>query len=128
MVWIGGMVIIPFLATPLVRRTAGSEAVAALVRSFQRLSRELILVVLLTGIFNLLIIGAMSNFQFSADYLALIGAKLSLFLVIVANQLWYSYRLVPRVLESSRMATWSAVANVFFGGLVIYLGLSLRGV
>ncbi len=127
-VWIGGMVTVPFVATPVVRRAAGHDAVAALVRRFQRLSRELILVVLLTGIFNLIIVGAMSRFQFSADYLTLVGVKLSLFVAIIANQMWYSYRLVPEATESSRAATWSAVANGLMAAVVIYLGLSLRGV
>lgn len=124
-VWIGGMVTIPFVAAPVLRRAGGPDAVATLVKRFQRLSRELILVVLLTGIFNLIIVGAMSRFQFSPQYLTLVGAKITVFIALIANQLWYSYRLVPRSPESSRAATWSAVANAVFAAVVVYLGLSL---
>lgn len=127
-VWIGGMVTIPFVAAPILRREGGHDAVVALVRRFQRLSRELILVVLLTGIFNLIFVGMLSRFQFSAEYLILVAAKFALFVALVANQVWYSYRLVPQALESSRAATWSAVVNALFAAIVIFLGLSLRGV
>ena len=127
-VWIGGMVTIPFVAAPFVRRAAGHEAVVALVRRFQRLSRELILVVLLTGIFNLIFVGVLTGFQFSTEYLTLVTTKLALFVGLIANQLWYSYRLVPEAVESSRTVTWSAVANVLIAGIVVFLGLSLRSV
>lgn len=126
-VWVGGMVTVPFVAAPVVRRHAGPEAVTVLVRRFQRLSRELILLVLLTGIFNLILVGMWARFQFSTPYLTLVGAKLLLFFVMIANQFWYSYRLAPP-LEASRKATWSAIANVIFAAAVIYLGLSLRAV
>lgn len=119
---------IPFVAAPILRREAGHGAVVALVRRFQRLSRELILVVLLTGIFNLIFVGMLSSFQFSAEYLTLVAVKFALFIALIANQMWYTYRLVPQALESSRPVTWSAVVNVLFAAIVIFLGLSLRGV
>lgn len=127
-VWVGGMVTIPFVAAPVLRRAADHDAVIALVRRFQRLSRELILIVLLTGIFNLIFVGLWTDFRFSVEYLTFVAAKFVLFIALIANQMWYSYRLVPRALESTRDATWSAVVNVLFAAIVIYLGLSLRSV
>lgn len=127
-VWIGGMFAVSFVAAPVLRREAGKGAVATLVHRFQRLSRELILVILLTGIFNLIIVGLMTGFRFSAEYLSIVGVKITLFIAIIANQLWYSYRLVPQAEASSRAAGWSALANALLAAVVVYLGLSLRSV
>ncbi len=129
--WLGGMVAVPFIAAPVLRSSAGLEAIQILVRRFQRLSRELVFVILLTGIFNLIFVGALSRYDFSAGYLGVVGAKVGLFLIILGNQLWYSYRLVPKWVESgegARAATISAVANVVLAAIVLYLGLSLRTV
>lgn len=125
-VWIGGMVAIPFVAAPVLRREAGHPAVVTLVRRFQRLSRELIVVILLTGIFNVIFAGVLHGFRFSPAYIAVLSAKIALFVAIIANQLWYSYRLVPHALESSRAVTWSAVVNVILAAIVVFLGLNLR--
>lgn len=130
-VWLGGMVAIPFIAAPVVRRTAGLDAIQMLTRRFQRLSRELVLAILLTGIFNLIFVGVHTRFSFSVEYLAVVGVKFFILLLMLGNQLWYSYKLVPRWIEGRdgrRAATLSAIANVVLGAIVLYLGLNLRTV
>lgn len=130
-VWLGGMVAIPFIVAPVIRRTAGLDAMQILTRRFQRLSRELVLAILLTGIFNLIFVGALTRFNFSTEYLAVVGVKFTILMLMLANQLWYSYRLVPRWADGRdghRTATLSAVANVVLGAIVLFLGLNLRTV
>lgn len=128
-VWLGGMVAIPFIAAPVVHRSAGPAAVEMLVRRFQRLSRELVLLIVLTGIFNLIFVGALTRFSFTAEYLGLVAVKFTLLLLMLGNQIWYSYRLVPawvRGSEGSRTASLSAFTNVVLGAIVLFLGLNLR--
>lgn len=126
-VWVGGMIAVPFIAAPVLRREASDraeEVVRAVVLRFQRLSRELILVILLTGIFNLISVGVLIDFSYSAAFVRTVAAKTVLFLVMAGNQAWYSYSLVPE--GRLRKAAWSCVVNVALAAVVLYLGLSLR--
>ena len=131
-VWVGGMIVVPFVAMPAVRRFAGEhlapERAAALietlVRRFQRFSRELFFTILLTGIFNLINAGWLTNFSYPSAYLQLVGAKFILFLTMGVNQAWYSLKLVPQ--GKARTALWSALANALLAAVVLYLGLKLR--
>ena len=123
--WVGGLLAVPFVAAPVLRRMDhGREAVNVLVRRFQRLSRELVFVILLSGIFNVINAGALTGFAYTNRYLLLVGVKLGLFLVMAANQAWYSLALVPA--DRTAAAWWSAVSNVALAAIVLYLGLSLR--
>lgn len=126
-VWVGGMIAIPFVVVPAVRRTVpdrADELIEALVRRFQRLSRELVFLILLTGIFNILNSGAAVGFNYTGRFIQMVGAKLVLFIVMGANQLWYSLVLVPR--RKTRHAAWSAAGNVLLAAVVLFLGLTLR--
>lgn len=131
-VWVGGMIVVPFVATPAVRRFAGEHLapgraaalVEALVRRFQRFSRELFFTILLTGIFNLINAGWLTNFSYPPVYLQLVGAKFILFLTMGVNQAWYSLKLVPQ--GKTRTAFWSALGNALLAAVVLYLGLRLR--
>ena len=131
-VWVGGMIVVPFVVAPSVRRFAGEhlapERTAALietlVRRFQRFSRELFFTILLTGIFNLINVGWLTNFSYPATYLQLVGAKFILFLAMGINQAWYSLALVPQ--GKTRTALWSALVNAVLAAVVLYLGLRLR--
>ncbi len=131
-VWVGGMIVVPFVAMPAVRRFAGEhlapERAAALIetlaRRFQRFSRELFFTILLTGIFNLINAGWLTNFSYPTMYLQLVGAKFILFLTMGVNQAWYSLKLVPQ--GKTRTALWSALANAALAAVVLYLGLKLR--
>lgn len=125
--WVGGMIAIPFVVSPVVHRILperGAELTEMLVGRFQRLSRELIFLILLSGIFNVINAGALVGWAYSTRYLQLVGVKVVLFFVMVANQAWYSVVLVPR--RDARRAGWSAAANVILAGAVLYVGLTLR--
>ena len=131
-VWVGGMIVVPFVAMPAVRRF-GAEHLApgratalieTLVRRFQRFSRELFFTILLTGIFNLINAGWLTNFSYPSAYLQLVGAKFVLVLTMGINQAWYSLKLVPQ--GKTRTALWSALANALLAAVVLYLGLKLR--
>ena len=126
-VWIGGMVIVPFVVVPVVRRRAGEQGDAwleAIVRRFQRLSFELAFVILLSGLFNLINVGWLTGFQYPAHYLGVVGGKFSLLLAMGVNQAWYSLYLVPRRMD--RWAPWSAIAQVLLAAVALYLGITLR--
>jgi uncharacterized membrane protein len=127
-IWIGGMVIVPFIVVPAARLRLGDgahELVEAITRRFQRLSRELILAIFLTGIFNVVNLGVMTHFAFGSDFIRLLGIKVVLFGMMAVNQVWFTFVLIPSP-EKKRLATWSAVVNVLLAALVIYLGLRLR--
>lgn len=131
-VWVGGMIIVPFVAAPAARRFAGEHLtperaarfVETLVRRFQRFSRELFFAILLTGIFNLINAGWLTNFSYPAAWLQLVAAKFVLFLVMGVNQAWYSLTLVPQ--GKTRVAFWSALVNAALAATVLYLGIRLR--
>ncbi|MEX0821132.1 MAG: hypothetical protein WD021_03215 [Rhodothermales bacterium] len=125
--WVGGMIAIPFVVAPYVRRLLperADELVERLVLRFQRLSRELIFVILLSGIFNVINAGVMTGFSYGSRYLQLVGVKLVLFLGMVGIQLWYSLVLVPS--GKGRRAGWAAAAHVVLAGVVVYVALTLR--
>ena len=132
-VWIGGIVFTAFVAGPLFDAAASPFAVR-LVRRFQRLSRELLYVMLVTGVFNLMFRGALIEFNFSTRYLTFVGVKFTLLLVIAALQVYYSVKLIPRVLDTAdespgrlrRRAWWIAAGMTGAGAAAVYLGLSLR--
>lgn len=127
--WIGGMFAIPFVAAPAIRRSFGpdeaEELVERLVRRFLRFSRELILVVFLTGLFSVLSIGYATQFAYSERFLWLVGAKFVLFVILAANQTWYGLRLVPQ--RRKPLATASSITGAGLAAVVIYLAVILRG-
>lgn len=125
--WVGGMIVIPFVVIPCLRRflpERADELVERLVLRFQRLSREFIFIILLSGIFNVINAGVMTGFSFGTRYLQLVGVKLVLFLGMVGIQLWYSLVLIPG--RKGRSAGWAAVAHVVLAGVVVYVALTLR--
>lgn len=128
-VWVGGLIAIPFVTVPAVRRVLPSgeaaELIQRIVRRFLRVSRELILIVFLSGIFNVLHLGYVSQFAYTERFLWIVGAKFVLFAAMAANQLWYSMRLVPT--GQTDRASWSAIGGVVLAAVVIYLALILRG-
>jgi putative copper export protein len=127
-IWIGGMVIVPFVVIPVARLRLGEgaeEFVEAVARRFQRLSRELIVAILLTGIFNVINLGVMTRFTFGGEFIRLLAFKVVFFGLMAVNQVWFTFVLIPSP-EKKRLATWSAVVNVLLAALVIYLGLRLR--
>ena len=114
------MVVIPFV----VLRGVHADLAVAITRRFQRLSRELLLVIVLTGIFNLINVGFPTGFEFPRTYWLIVAGKVTLLAVMAANQAWYSLSLVPR---AHRNANLAALVNVGLAAVVIFLGLRLRG-
>lgn len=126
-VWVGGMIAIPFVVAPAVRRIVpdrGEEVVEQLVRRFQRVSRELVFLILLTGIFNVMNAGAAIGFNYSGRFVQIVGTKLVCFIAMAANQAWYSLVLIPQ--RKTRPAAWAAGANVLLAAVALYLGLTIR--
>lgn len=128
-VWIGGMLAVSFVAAPVIRASLPSEeaqgVIGRIVRRFLRLSRELVLIVLLSGTFIVLNIGYISQFAYTDRFLWIVGAKFALFLALAANQMWYSLKLVPAGRHSA--ATASSVLTVLLAVVVVYLAVALRG-
>ena len=126
-VWVGGLIVMPFVVAPAIRRLdAGRsrELLEALSRRFLRLSRELVLLILLSGIFNVISAGAASGFSYGSRYLIVVGIKFGLLLVMAANQAWSALVLAPR--GETRLATWSAAVNILLAAVALYLALTIR--
>ena len=118
------MIVIPLVVLPAARRANASDLAVAIVRRFQRLSRELLLVIVLTGIFNLINVGLPVRFSFPEPYLWIVGGKVALLALMAGNQAWFSYSLVPQARPNAAV---SALVNVGLAAVVIFLGLRLRG-
>ena len=139
--WVGGLFAVSFVMVPVLKQGAGSpETAAALfahgLERFQRISREILLVILLTGIFNLGNAGMARGFGFGTLYLTILGIKVGLFLTIAAVQLWQSLRLAPAIQAAAavpeissglyRRFLLTSLLNVAMGVVAVLLGLRLR--
>ena len=139
--WVGGLFAVSFVMVPVLKQGAGSpEKAAALftrgLERFQRISRELLLVILLTGIFNLANAGMARGFSFGAQYLTMLGIKVGLFVTIAAIQLWQSLRLAPAIQAAASIPETSSglyrrflltsLLNLGLGAAAVLLGLRLR--
>jgi uncharacterized membrane protein len=148
-VWIGGLFAMSFVFVPTLRGglTSPSEAArlaANTAQRFQRVSRELVAIILITGIFNLIFAGIARSFQFGAGYLSMLGVKVVFFIVIVGLQLWQTTRLYPAltmltadagthadtaseaVKKLRRRALTASVLSSVLALVAILLGLQLR--
>ncbi len=137
--WVGGLFAVSLVSVPVLRREIDSPGdsarlVQGVVRRFQRISREVLLIILLTGAFNLLNAGMAHGFHFSGSYLFLLGVKVTLFLVMVAIQIWQTYRLIPALDPAASGASGrhirryylTSVINLVLAVTVILMGLKLR--
>jgi len=134
------MFAVSFVVAPAVSKSTDSPGetatlIASVTGRFQRISRELIFAILLTGIFNVLHAGLLREFHFGAKYLGALFLKIALFLTIIVVQLWQSYRLTPALtsaatdLERTRLqrrAMAMASVNLVLAVVAIFLGLKLR--
>lgn len=137
--WVGGLFSVAFVSVPVLRREIDSPGDSArlvqiVVARFQRVSREVLLIILLTGAFNLLNAGMAHDFHFTGSYLRLLGTKITLFLVMVAIQIWQTYRLAPALDPAAsgdtdrhiRRYYLTSVINLVLAVTVILMGLKLR--
>lgn len=148
-VWVGGLFAVSFVFVPVLWRGVDSpqeaaRLVAAVMGRFQRISREIIFLILVTGIFNFMNAGIARGFQFGGIYLSMLAIKVILFVAIIAVQAWQSFRLVPRMVAVTtgmeqasatrpgavkrleRLALITSLVNSVMGISVILLGLMLR--
>ena len=142
-VWVGGLFTVSFVSVPVLRAgvdspTDAARLAAMMLRRFQRISREIILLILLTGMFNVINAGMARGFNFSDSYILTLLVKLSLFVTIVAVQAWQSLRLAPALgtvanhptgedtARLHRRLMLTSLINLVLGVAAILLGLSLR--
>lgn len=141
--WIGGIIFSTFIAGPILSGKSaldgGVQFHARMVHRFQRLSRELLFIILLTGIFNLVNRGILNQFNFSTAYLTVLGTKFTILLAIAGLQAFYSLKLMPdltlamledpdnsRYIDRSRRRLfWTACLMVALGCSAIFMGLNL---
>ena len=146
-VWLGGLFTVVFVLVPvLARKTTSPKEVAGLVegvlKRFQRISREIIFLVFLSGVFNIILAGMARGFSFGSTYMQILTIKLLLFIVIIVVQAWQSSRLAPSFVAMAaeadvdsmgpaskrlqRRLYLTALLNLVLGVTVILLGLKLR--
>ena len=116
--------------------------VEGVLRRFQRISREVIFLIFLSGTFNIMLAGMASNFTFGSTYMRILAVKLLLFVVIIIVQAWQSSRLAPSFVaitagaevdvmgpearQLQRRLYLTSILNLVLGMTVILLGLKLR--
>lgn len=148
-VWVGGLFAVSFVFVPVVRTGVESPALAARLAAavmgrFARISREMIFLIALTGVFNVISAGNARGFDFSATYIGVLVTKVTLFVAIVGIQAWQCLRLAPALVSHAsgsnpgtdpvpvpleklkRRAVVSSVVSFVLGLSVILLGLGLR--
>ena len=133
---------------PIWRRSTASPrefsgTIERTVKRFQTISWEAVGIIFLTGIFNLTNAGLVREFNFSAAYLYVVVTKLFLLVVIVANQSFQNYSILPKLISASltddnlparsdsfdrlhKKTMILSILNLVLAGLVIYLGLGLK--
>ena len=146
-VWMGGLVTVSFVLASATARGDSPHAVARFAATvaarFQRVSRELVFLILLTGIINLIYVGVARGFSFGSTYVLTLVFKVSLFVAMITIQVWQSFRLAPRIVamasemesadqlpvETSRVRRQAMVistVNFVLAAAAVYLGLGLR--
>lgn len=145
--WVGGLLAVYWVCVPVLMREARPQSarlVARVVHRFQRISWELVAVIVVTGIFNVLRVGVARGFGFDAAYVGMLVGKLCLLVAIVALQAWQSFRLVPAFVAVAsnaspisgseppeftrfrRRAFASSLLAVVLAAIAVFLGLLLR--
>ena len=103
-IWIGGifytaMVVGPTLKSSIPSPHNYAQLLWRFEKRFRRFNMELIIFILLSGIFNLINSGWTTGFNFSSTYLMLVAVKVLLFFGIVALQHIYGNRILPQIVE-----------------------------
>lgn len=147
-VWLGGIVYVSWVLLPVLRNHLSSpqkfaEILEKTTRRFKTISWEAIGLIILTGIFNLVNVGMMRDFNFSSNYIKLLVIKLVLVVVILSGQGMYHSALAKlkfaakNVSEESqfisgdysKMSRKTTIISLVIIGLAvaaIYIGLGLR--
>lgn len=146
--WVGGLFAVPMVVTSVIRGEmddprAAVRLMAAALGRFQRISREIIFLIFLSGLFNIINAGVPREFDFGARYLGELGTKVLFFVALIAIQMWQSYRLIPRAAANiaamgrndaaasalsllQRRLLVTSLVSVVLAIAAIFLGLRLR--
>lgn len=133
-VWLGGLC---FLAVLLSTADARASLPRRALRRFRTLSGEALVLLVLTGLFNLINAGHPIGFAFGGAYLRVLVAKLALFGVMAGLQVWQSLAVWPHLAAGGedhtgappdrvRQALRITLLNVALGFGLVFLGLGLR--
>lgn len=130
--WAGGLAVVTLVVLPVVRNGLESpeeaaRVVSASLRRFQRISREIILLILVTGIFNLINAGVARGFDFSRTYLGVLLVKVSLFVVMIVIQAWQT-SLIGRTTDAFATAPGPGGRREFDPANHLYRRIMLAGV
>ncbi len=103
-VWIGGIFYTAIVVGPTLKSSIPSphnyaQLLWRFEKRFRRFNMELIIFILLSGIFNLINSGWTTGFNFSGTYMTLVAVKAVLFVGIVALQHVYGNRFLPQIVE-----------------------------
>jgi uncharacterized membrane protein len=125
-VWIGGA------ATALAAILPGTgTARAVAMRRVQFLTSRAMEILVLTGVLNVLVKGAQSNFALSRGFFAMLSVKMALLLVMGAMQIWMGVawrRAGEEETEPRRRARLGLAVQCALGAAAGLLGLGLRAV
>ena len=134
--WLGGLFAVSFVLVPVLSRKAdeGGELVRAALQRFMRISREIIFLVFLSGIFNIILAGMVRNFEFGPVYMRIVTAKFALFIAIIVIQALQTVKLGPvfetggaaEVAQARKRFYLSSLLALTLGITVIMLGLRLQ--
>lgn len=111
--WAGGLLVVSLVFLPVLRGGLESphdaaRLFAAASGRFLRISREIIVLVLLTGIFNVINAGVARGFAFSPAYIAILLFKIGAFVTIAGVQVWQAVRLAPALFSETSASDASA--------------------
>jgi uncharacterized membrane protein len=99
-VWIGGIFFETVVLIPALRRSVAESRTRAqlLLRirgRFQVFRWEAVILVILTGIFNIINVGLARNFDFTNPYFQWLSIKITVVILIIAIQLYHQFRYIP---------------------------------
>lgn len=143
-VWVGGFFAVGLVVVPVLRSGADSPQAAArlagaAIQRFGRISREIVFLIFLSGVFNVINAGMPRSFRFGAEYMSTLGVKVALFAAVVTIHAWQSLRLAPALTATAtsgeraeptarllyRRLTWTSLAGFAIAVTVVLLGLKL---
>ena len=105
-IWIGGIFFNMVVVTPTLRKQLSSQQAflqlsMGILQRFNRFTKELVGVIILSGIFNLINHGWLIDFNFSATYLQFFVLKMIIVVAIIILQSLLSLVVMPKWLAAS---------------------------
>jgi len=148
-VWVGGTICFVLVISPVLKNHFAStrefaEVLIKINNRFKTVQWEAIGVIILTGIFNLINVSYMRNFNFSSNYINFLVFKLILVTLIIVSQGIQNSVYGPRLISMARSHDqklesfpesykkirrkifFLLMVNIGFAAMVIYIGLGLK--